>query len=236
MKKKLNYLAQKTKFNMLTLKAEIRKISGKSVKTLRQKGVLPAVLYGPGLKNSLSLEVNLKEFEKVFMEAGESSMISLEVGGKKSPVLVHEIERDGISGKLIHVDFYQPKAGQMIETKVPLVFEGLALAVKDLGGTLVKNIQEVHVRALPENLPHQILVDISGLKTFEDNILIKDLVLPEGVKIIREPQDIIAKAVPAQKIKEEEVKPVEPIPAEAEKAEGAKQEGVKEPVAEKSVK
>ncbi|OGZ23021.1 MAG: hypothetical protein A3A08_02640 [Candidatus Nealsonbacteria bacterium RIFCSPLOWO2_01_FULL_41_9] len=203
---------------MLTLKAEIRKISGKKVKALRQKGVLPAVLYGPGLKNSLSLEVDLKEFEKVFMEAGESSMISLDIEGKKSLVLVHEIEKDGISGKLIHVDFYQPKAGQMIETKVPLVFEGVALAVKDLGGTLVKNIQEVHVRALPENLPHRILVDIGGLKTFEDNIMIKDLILPEGVKIIREPQDIAAKVVPAQKIKEEvPAKPAEEAVAEGEK-------------------
>lgn len=202
---------------MLTLKAENRKISGKKVKTLRQKGIIPAVLYGPGLKNSLSLEINLKEFEKVFMEAGESAMISLDIDGKKSLVLVHEIEKDGISGKLIHVDFYQPKAGQTIETKVPLVFEGLALAVKDLGGTLVKNIQEVHIRALPENLPHQILVDISGLKTFQDNILIKDLILPEGVRIIREPQDIVAKVVPVQKIKEEEVKLVEEKPAEAEK-------------------
>lgn len=201
---------------MLTLKAEARKISGKKVKVLRQQGVLPAVLYGPGSKNSLSLELNSKEFEKVFAEAGESSMISLEIAGKKSLVLVHEIEKDVISGKIIHVDFYQPKAGQTIETKVPLVFEGIALAAKDLGGTLVKNIQEVHVRALPENLPHQILVDISGLKTFEDNILIKDLILPEGVKIIREPQDIVAKVVPAQKIKEE-VKPVEEKAAEAEK-------------------
>lgn len=206
---------------MLTLKAAMREISGKKVKNLRQKGVLPAVLYGPGIKNALSLEVNLKDFEKVFMEAGESALIWLEIGGKKSSVLVHEIERDGISGKLIHVDFYQPKAGQTIETKVPLVFEGVALAVKDLGGTLVKNIQEVHVRALPEKLPHQILVDISGLKTFEDNILIKDLVLPEGVKIVRDQEDIVVKAVPVEKIKEE-VKPVEEKAAEAEKVEGEK--------------
>ena len=192
---------------------------------------MPAVLYGPGLKKSLSLEINLKEFEKIFMEAGESSLISLEIDGKKSLVLVHEIERDAISGSLIHVDFYQPKAGQAIETKVPLVFEGIALAVKNLGGTLVKNIQEVHVRALPKNLPHQILVDIGGLKTFEDNILIKDLILQEGVKIIREPQDIVAKAVPAQKIKEEVAKPIEEKVAEAEKV-GEKEKpegtGVKE--------
>lgn len=202
---------------MLNLKAETRKTLGKKVKTLRQKGVLPAVLYGPGLKNSLSLEVNLKEFEKIFGEVGESALISLEIAGKKSLVLVHEVKRDVISGTLIHIDFYQPRAGQTIETKVPLVFEGVALAVKDLGGTLVKNIQEIHVRALPENLPHQILVDISGLKTFEDNILIKDLILQEGVKIVRELSDIVAKVVPAQKIEEELAKPIEEKVAEVEK-------------------
>jgi large subunit ribosomal protein L25 len=218
---------------MLTIKAKIRKILGKKVKALRQKKILPAVLYGPGLKNSLSLEINLKEFEKIFGQVGESALISLEIADKKSLVLVHEIKRDPISGTLIHVDFYQPKAGQTIETKVPLVFEGVALAVKDLGGTLVKNIQEVHVRALPENLPHQILVDISGLKTFEDNILIKDLILQEGVKIMRELSDIVAKVVPAQKIEEELVKSIEDKAVEVEKVgdkEKAKEAEVKETV------
>jgi len=215
---------------MLNLKVQIRKTLGKKVKSLRQRGVLPAVLYGPGLKNSLSLEINSKEFEKVFGEVGESALISLEIDGKKSLVLVHEVKRDVISGTLIHVDFYQPKAGQEIETKVPLVFKGSALAVKDLGGTLVRNIQEVHVRALPENLPHQILVDISGLKTFEDNILIKDLILQEGVKIVRELNYIVAKVVPAQKIKEEGVKPIEEKVVEVEKV------GDKEKVKEGEVK
>lgn len=212
---------------MLTVKAEIRKTLGKKVKTLRQKGILPAVLYGPGVKNSLILEINLKEFGKIFMEVGESALLSLEINGKKSLVLVHEIERDAISGELIHIDFYQPKAGQIIETKVPLVFGGIALAVKDLGGTLVKNIQEVHVSALPENLPHQILVDISGLKVFENNILIKDLVLPQGVKILKDSADIVAKVVPAQKIKEELAKPVEEKVAEVEKV-GDKEKAAKE--------
>ena len=162
---------------MLTLSAKIRKTIGKKVKTLRKAGVLPAVLYGSGLKNSLSLEINSKDFEKIFAATGESSLISLEIEGKKSLVLIYEIEKDALSGNVIHVDFYQPKAGKEIETKVPLIFEGTAPAVKDLGGTLVKNIQEVHIRTLPENLPHQISVDISSLKTFEDYILIKDLLI-----------------------------------------------------------
>ena len=201
---------------MLNISAKIRKTLGKKVKTLRQKGVLPAVLYGPGLKNSLSLEINSKEFEKIFGVVGESALISLEIDGKKSLVLVHEVKRDAISGTLIHVDFYQPKAGQVIETKVPLVFEGTAPAVKDLGGTLVKNIQEVHIRALPENLPHQIVVNIENLKTFEDNILIKDLVLHQGVKILKESNDIVAKVMPAAKIEEELAKPMKEKVAEAE--------------------
>ena len=170
---------------------------------------MPAVLYGPGLKNSLSLEINSKDFEKIFNEAWESALISLEIDGKKYLVLIHEIKKDQLSGDIIHIDFYQPKAGKEIEAKAPLVFEGIALAVKDLGGTLVKNIQEIHIRALPENLPHQISVDISGLKTFEDNILVKDLVLPQGIMVLKEPNDIVAKVVPAAKIKEELAKPIE---------------------------
>jgi len=193
---------------MLTLSVKVRQELGKKIKTQREKGILPGVLYGPEIKN-LSLEIDGKQFEKIYREAGESSLISLEIGGKKALVLIHETQSDPLTGKPIHVDFYQPKLGEEIAITVPLVFEGEAQAVKDLGGTLVRNIQELEVKALPQDFPREIVVNIEKLKSFEDNILVKDLIVPKGVKILKEPEEIIALVVPPEKAEEELTKPIE---------------------------
>jgi large subunit ribosomal protein L25 len=109
-----------------------------------------------------------------------------------------------------------------ITATVPLVFEGQALAVKDLGGTLVRNIHELEVKALPQNLPHEIKVDISKLKTFEDNILVKDLIIPKEVKILKTPDETIAFVSEPEKIEEELEKPIEEKVEEVEKVEEKK--------------
>lgn len=214
---------------MQTIFAKIRKEVGKKVKELRSKGILPAVLYGPKTE-TVSLEVDEKDFDKVFREAGESSLISLEVDKKKFLVLIHAIEIDAISKKPTHVDFYQPRLDEEISAEVPLVFTGESLAVKDLGGTLIKNIHELEVKALPQNLPHEISVDLGKLKTFEDNIFIKDLVVPQGVKIMKGPDEIVALVSQKVKVEEELSKPVEEKVEEVGKVEEKKKE--KEEVSE----
>ncbi len=229
---------------MLTLKATIRKDLGKKVKNLRKKGLAPAVLYGPKTE-SLSLEINLKEFEKIYAAAGGSSLITLAIvkgedeakasspsdnpGSKNFLVLIHAIEIEAISQKPIHIDFYQPRLDEEIAANVPLAFEGESLAVKDLGGTLVKNIHEVQVKALPQNLPHEIKVNIEKLKTFEDFITVKDLILPAGVKVLKEQNEVVAQVVPPEKVEEELAKPVEEKVEEVEKVE------TKKPSAEEEV-
>ena len=95
------------------------------------------------------------------------------------------------------------------EATVPLVFEGEAPAVKDLDGTLIKSIQEITVNALPQDLPHEIVVNIEGLATFEDEIQVKDLKVSPQVEIVKEPDETVAKVTPAQKVEEELEKPIE---------------------------
>lgn len=216
---------------MISLKAKTRKKTGKKAEELRKQGLLPAVLYGPEIENKI-VETDLSDFKKVLKEAGESSLISLEVGKDKFSVLIHEVKLDSLSSEPIHVDFYQPILTEETEATVPLVFEGEPLAVKELGGTLVKEIQEVVVRALPEKLPHEIKVNVGGLKTFEDEILIKDLELPEGVKIDREPDEIVALVVPPTKVEEELEKPIEEKVEEVEGVE-EEEEGEEEEAEEK---
>ena len=213
---------------MFNLSAALRNEKEK-VKTLREKGFLPAVLYGPKTKN-FSLRLNEKEFEKLFKQAGESSLISLEVKGAKEKflVLVHDFQKDPLKGNFIHVDFYQPALDEKTEATVPLEFIGEAPAVKELSGTLVKNISEVEVKALPQNLPHEIKVDISCLKTFDDSVLIKDLIIAKEVKIIKEPEEIVALVTPPEKVEEELEKPIEEKPEEVEKVEKEEKEETEE--------
>jgi len=207
---------------MLSLKAKIRKIQGKKVKALRKKGILPAVLYGPKIKTE-NIEVNLKAFEKVFAEAGESTLISLETDKAKYLALIHEIKYNILTLEPIHADFYQPSLTEEIEIKVPIILEGEAPAVKTLGGTLIKNILEIEVKALPENLPKEIKVSVEGLESFEDNILIKDLKLSKDVKVSRNPEEIIAHVAPLEKVEEELEKPIEEKVEEVEKVEKKKE-------------
>lgn len=197
----------------LELNAKIREDVGNNrLKTLRKKGFIPAIVYGPGHK-PLPIQVDYQEFEKVFEIGGESTILKLKIhpvirqgapsdDGAKSKVeenknvLIHDVDRDPVEDKFIHIDFYQIRMDKAISAEVPLVFEGEAPAVKNLEGVLVKNITEIEVEALPKDLPHEIKVDISCLETFDEHIRIKDLKLSEGVKILADPEEVIALVTP----------------------------------------
>lgn len=208
---------------MVNLTAKIRKDLGKKVKKIREQGQAPAVLYGPKIEN-MNLEINLKEFENVYREAGESSLIDLSVGQKKFLVLIHAVEKDPLSQKAIHVDFYQPRLDEEITATIPLVFEGEAPAIKELGGTFVRNIHEIEVRALPQDLPHEIKVNVEGLKTFEDNILIKDLKVSPDVKVLKDSEETVAFVSEPEKVEEELEKPIEEKVEDVEKVEKAEKD------------
>ena len=209
---------------MLNLSTQIRKKDEKS-EVLRKRGKLIAILYGPETKNKL-LKLDYRSFEKIFAEAGKSSLISIEVEGTKEkvPVLIHEVQRDSLTEKFLHVDFYQPKLKEKMEAKIPLVFEGESRAVKDLEGTLIKNIQELEIKALPKDLPREIRVSVESLKTFEDNILIKDLKLPKEIEILKKPDEVIASVLAPERVEEELQKPIEEKVEKVEKVEGGKPE------------
>ena len=210
---------------MLSLSAKTRQTIGKKVKNLREQGLLPAVLYGPKRKN-LFLKVDLKEFEKIYKEVGESTLFSLEIPEKKlkAPVLIYSVQFDPITDLPIHIDFLQPSLEKEIETEVPLVFEGESRAIENFEGTLVKNISAVKVKALPQNLPREIKVNIESLETLEDEILIKDLKVPPNVKILRKSEEIVANVSPPEKVEEEIEKPIEEKVDEVERVEEKKEE------------
>lgn len=210
----------------LELNAKVREdIKSNKLKALRKKGFVPAIVYGPGHK-PLPIQVEYQEFKKVFDDAGESTIIKLKAGNDSKNVLIHEVARDPVTDKFIHIDFYQVRMDKAISAEVSLIFEGEAPAVKNLEGVLIKNITEVEVEALPKDLPHEIKVDISCLETFDEHIKIKDLKLPEGVKVLAEPEEVIALVTPPrtkEELEELEEKPEEKV-EEVEGVEGEEEE------------
>lgn len=201
----------KLKNMTLELKAEVRKETGRKLRTLREKGVVPAVVYGPGHK-PVSVRVDSKDFQKLLEEAGESTLIKLKVEDQVKNVLIHQVDRDPVDDSLVHIDFYQVRMDKAIKTHVDLVFEGEAPAVKNLDGVLIKNITELEIEALPKDLPREIKVDISILDSFEKHIRIKDLALPPGVKVHEESEELVVSVIPPRS--EEELKALEEKPEE----------------------
>lgn len=203
---------------MLSLTSQKRETK-EDLGVLRNQGMIPGVFYGPKVE-SQALQINGKQFSQVYKEAGESTLINLAVEGEKdSPVLIHEVQRDPLSSEVLHVDFYQPDLEKEVEITVPLVFEGEAPAVQELGGTLIRNIQEVSVKALPQNLPHEIVVNVDSLVAFEDRILVKDIVRKGEFEIVQDADDAIAQVVPVEDVEKELETPIE------EDVEGVEQEG-----------
>jgi len=221
----------------IQLEAEVREITGGKVKTLRADGIMPAVIYGKGFE-PVSVQIPQKDFEKVFAEAGESTLVYINVKGEAYPTIIHDVARDPISGSFQHADFYKVRLDEKIHAKISLSFVGEAPAVKSYSGILVKNITELEVEGLPQDLPHEIVVDISKLVDLKSQILVKDLSISGRLEIKAKPEEIIV--LVQEPISEEELKaqleaPTAAAPEEVEvikkeKLEAEAEEGAEEPV------
>lgn len=214
---------------MLTLNIEKRDSSEK-ISDLRKAGWLPAVLYGFQLPTQ-SIKVNQKDFNQAYREAGESTLISLTIKDgdeeKKYPSLIHEVQRDPLSDRVIHIDFYHPSAKKKITASIPVIFEGEAPAVRNFGGTVLKEIKEIEVKGLAAQLPHEIKVDLGKLENLHDRILVKDLSIDANIELLSDPEGIVAMAVPVEDVEEELAKSVDEV-AEPVKVEEKPEETTEE--------
>jgi large subunit ribosomal protein L25 len=190
---------------------------------IRTNGTIPAVVYGARVENT-SISVPSVDFIKAFKVAGESSTIALDLEGKKIDVLIHEVQVDPIKGFPIHVDFLAIDMNKPVEVKIPLEFSGVAPAEKNGLGVLVKVLHEVEIKALPKDLPHSIIVDLSSLETLENQIHVKDLSLPNGVEMKTDGGEVVALVSVVKEVKEE-VAPVDLSAIEVEKKGKKEEEG-----------
>ena len=200
---------------MLSLKVEKRDKDAATLSSLRLTGSIPGVVYGAH-QTSTPISIDARAFEKIAREAGEATIVSLTGLGAALPTLIHEIDHDPIKGFPRHVDFYAVTKGEKVQVAIPLTFIGESVAVEVAGANLVKVLHEIEVEADPMNLPHTIEVDLSLLKELNDQIHVKDLVIPAGVTYVGEPEDVIAIAQEMTAEKEEE-KPADISSIEVEK-------------------
>jgi large subunit ribosomal protein L25 len=220
----------------LKIKATKREVLGKKARFLRRQGIIPAHLFGHSLK-SQTLQCNSEELMKVLAQAGTTRLINLTVEGDKEskPVFVREIQRDAISRQLLHVDFFQVRKGEKMTMDVPIVLVGEAPAMKFKGRIMSHGITVLNIECLPEKVPPQIEVDISGLAELDQSIHVKDIVLDLDIDVLDDPEQLVAK-VSEITVKVEEEKPVaveEEAAAEGEEgAEGAAEGAAAKPAAE----
>lgn len=212
-----------------TLIAEKR--TGGTPDETRENGAIPAVVYGPEIE-SMSIGVDYRTFETLYQEAGESSLVDLNVnGGEPISVVIQDVQYDPVKGNIIHVDFRQVKMGEEMNATIELNFIGESDAVKTLGGTLIKTIDSVQVRCLPKDLVGSIDVDLSRLKTFDDLISIGTLSIPAGITVEDNPDTPVAKVAPPlteeqlKAMEESTVGSVEDVAVEGEEKKEAGEEG-----------
>ncbi len=185
------------------LAAASRTVTGKAVARLRKEGLVPAVVYGHGTASE-PVSLDAHEFELLRRRTGASTLIDLTVDEHKPrPVLVSNVQVHPIHRRPLHVDLFVVRMTEELVVEVPLVGNGSAPA-SESGGTLVHPVSSVRVRALPANLPDSLHYDLASLTSYDVTITVADIVAPEGVTIVADPADVVARVL-APRVEEEVV-------------------------------
>src|SRR3989304_7599772 len=176
------------------LKVDKRTVTGKKVKKLRREGILPANIYGKEFK-STSVQLPIKDFLKVFSEVHETGLVDLAYDSQTLPVLIHNVQIDPRTQTPVHADFFKVNLKEKITARVPVVAVGEAKAVLDKVGLLEQPVSELEVEALPTDLPERIEVNVEALAAVDEQILVSDIKVSDGVSVLNEPSQVVFKIV-----------------------------------------
>jgi len=159
---------------------------------MRRAGDVPGIIYGEGIA-SRNFSIPEAAVNKILKHQGGSALFDVELEGEGAPVkaILQALQKDPVTDRPVHIDLYQVRMDKTLRTEIPLHFIGIAPAIKDLGGTLVKQVDHLPIECLPGDLVQAVEVSIDLLKTFEDHIKAKDLKLPSGIKLHLDPETII---------------------------------------------
>jgi large subunit ribosomal protein L25 len=189
----------------IELQADNREIMGKGVKFLRRQRITPVHLFGRGLK-SLALQCGTTELERSLAQAEETRIITLKIGnGKKTrPILVREVQRESLTGKLLHVDFYQVNMEEKVEVEVPIVLVGKAPALESKDNTLLRGLNALTIECLPANIPARLEVNVGSLTEAGHAIRVKDITVSPDITVLSDPEGVVVTIVARPKEKVEE--------------------------------
>ena len=211
----------------LQIAVDARTASGKKTKGLRAQGIVPGVVFGKKA-GSFPVQLDAKAFETLYREAGRTSVIKLTVDGSGSQatsVVIKSVQRNPLTGRVIHVDFFAPDLTHEMQAEVPIVFTGTAPGVEATGGSLFTSLDHLKVKALPSDIPHEFSVDVTPLVDLDAAILVRDLPVADNVTVLNDPEELVAKVMPPRV-------EVEPEPEISEELEGEAAEGAEGGAAE----
>ena len=168
----------------LHLKLAERELRGKKVAKLRKEGLVPAVVYGPGIE-PINVQVEDGVLTKLIRQAGKHTPVNLEIGSKKKIAMIKDVDRDPVKGTVSHVSFHAVKASDPVVAEVPvrLVGEGESEAEKN-GLIVLQTLEKIEVKALPMDLPEAVEVSVLQLKEAGDKVTLGDANLPQGVEFV----------------------------------------------------
>lgn len=168
----------------LQLKLTERELHGKKVAKLRKDGIIPAVVYGPGI-DPISVQVEDGVVTKLIRQAGKHTPVHLEIGSKKKIAMIKDVDRDPVKGIVRHVSFHAVKASDPVTAEVPIRLTGEGESEAEKNGLIVlQNLEKIEVKALPMDLPDAVEVSVLELKEPGDKITLADATLPEGVEFV----------------------------------------------------
>jgi large subunit ribosomal protein L25 len=206
----------------IELQANNRDILGKGVRFLRSQGITPVHLFGHDLE-SLALQCQTAKLERSLAEAGEIRLVSLRVGDEKKtrPVLVREVQRESLTSKLLHVDFYQVKMDEKVEVEVPIVLVGEGPALEAKGNRLLRELDTLTVECLPNRIPTSLEVNIGSLTEAGQAVRVKDIAVDSDITVLGSPEQVVVTVI-AQPEEEKKAVAEEAVvkpPEEAKQAE-----------------
>ncbi|MBN1583077.1 MAG: 50S ribosomal protein L25 [Anaerolineae bacterium] len=183
--------------------SSLREVTGKKVKRLRKEGLVPLVVYGR------TEPINLKGVEFDINRAiarASGQLIALDIEGQKEAkmVLARDVQRDVITGKIVHVDFYEVDMTEKVRVEVQLQFVGEPRLVAIHEATLMQTLTSVEVECLPGDIMQSIEVDVSVLAEIGDSLLVGDLVVPDTVEILTAADEMVVRLNAIVELEEEE--------------------------------
>ena len=193
----------------LVLTVEYRDVNGKKVSTLRNEGITPVHMYGPGI-DPRSLQCDTALVDKIVSEAGGNIPVTINIAGEDDEVcFIREVQYHPVKDVIIHVDFMKVDVTKEVEAQVPVIIQGTSPAVRNLGGTLLQPLQAVRVRALPMEIPAQLTLQAEALVDYDTNLYVRDLMDMDSVTIINDESELIASVVPPRIEREDTVVGIE---------------------------